>query len=311
MSGDGPLPENYLALDKLFRLGASIKDLDRIEWQPGEPARRIAYLCHSSGTLGPLKLAAISHRNVIANVMQFSTFGQQDRGGTAARKTVLGLLPASHIYGIVAISSGSTYRGDSVTKFDLQQMLSAVQKFKINVFSIVPPIVAALGESPELLDAFDLSSIEVVLCGGSPLDEGTVSRLQQHYPSWIFRNAYGLTEMAGVACMTPYHEPWHGSSGVVMPGVSLRLITEEGKKVASCEESGEVYAQSPGIIVGYWQDNAATKETFVQHRGSRWLRTGDIAVFRKSEEGHSHLFIVDRVKDLIKVKGSCSARAPA
>jgi acyl-CoA synthetase (AMP-forming)/AMP-acid ligase II len=103
------------------------------------------------------KVAKISHRNLIANVMQSTLFEERGRTylmGPNARMVVLGILPHSHIYGVMYISHLHTYRGDSIIvfpKFDMQQMLSCVPQYKMDVLMIVPPIIVAMSKSPDLL----------------------------------------------------------------------------------------------------------------------------------------------------------------
>lgn len=218
---------------------------------------------------------------------------------------VLGLLPASHVYGVVLISHMATYRGDKVVvlpKFDMHQMLESIEKYRINTFSIVPPIIVQLGRSPELLHQYDLSSINTVLSGGAPLDDETLGRLEKWCPSWTFRQGYGLTEIGACISLTDINDPWAGSAGNLLPGLKVKLLREDGSEVAGLDERGEVYAQGPGVILGYFEDPVATNETFVERQDGRWLRTGDIALFRRSPKNSEHIFIVDRVKEVIKVK---------
>ncbi|EXJ71395.1 uncharacterized protein A1O5_05202 [Cladophialophora psammophila CBS 110553] len=308
MPGDEVSGESlgYTTMSRLLRRGQDIPELEAARWSPGQSAKQVAYLSHSSGTSGPPKLAAVSHRNIIANIMQVNLFELRGRGGPDARQVALGLLPSSHVYGLVIISHLSTYRGDSVIilpKFQMERMLESVEKYHINIFSVVPPIIVALGKSPHSLRRHDLSSIQTVLSGGAPLDTETLNRLNEHYPHWVFRQGYGLTEAGAAISLTSTHEPWAGSAGNLVPGVKVKLLAEDGAEVTQYDRPGEVYAQGPGVILGYWGNPTATKESFLECEDGRWLRTGDIAVFRQAPSGTEHIFIVDRVKEVIKVKG--------
>lgn len=250
-------------------------------------------------------MTLVTHQNIIANVIQVNLFDLKTRGGHDSRQLALGLLPFSHVYGIVLISHISTYRGDSVivlSGFDIRRMLEAVQKWRINIFNVVPPMIVALGKSPDLLEQYDLSSIETVVTGGAPLDGSTLARLSNKHPHWRFRQCYGLTEAGAAITITSGHDPVLGSAGNVIPGVRVKLLREDGSEVTQYDEAGEVYAQSPGVIPGYRDDPVATSETFVEEQDGRWLRTGDIALFRQSPSGLEHIFIVDRIKEVIKVK---------
>lgn len=250
-------------------------------------------------------MAMVSHHNIIANLVQINLFDLKGRGGPDTRWKVLGLLPSSHVYGVVQISHISTYRGDSVIvipKFDMRTMLEAVQKWGITYFPVVPPIIVALGKSSELLDQYKLGTIQQVMSGGAPLDAETLQRLNFRYPHWIFRQGYGLTEAGAAISLTSGHDPWEGSAGNIIPGVLVKLLREDGSEVTEHDQPGEVFAKGPGVIPGYWDDPIANAETFVEDSDGRWLRTGDIAVIRKAPSGLEHVFIVDRIKEVIKVK---------
>lgn len=93
-----------------------------------------------------------------------------------------------------------------------------------------------------------------------------------------------------------------GSSGSVIPGTKIKLVDVKGKEVTSHETRGELLVQSPSVVLGYFGNEKATAETFVWDDDGRWLKTGDEVLVRKSSLGHEHLVVVDRIKELIKVK---------
>jgi acyl-CoA synthetase (AMP-forming)/AMP-acid ligase II len=307
LPGESVMPLGTTTLAQLLERGQQLPALDSLKWTPGQSERQTAFLSHSSGTSGLPKLAAVSHRNIIANIIELNLFDQEGRGGPDAREVMLGILPSSHIYGVVVISHLSTYRGDSVIvlpRFDMVHMLECVVKHRINTLSIVPPIIVGMGKNPELLGKHDLSSVKTVLSGGAPLDKETLERLNIHYPHWIFRQGYGLTEIGAAVSLTNNRDAWAGSSGLVIPGITVKLLRDNGTEVTGYDEPGEVWAQSDGVIIGYVGDEMGTNETFVEKPDGRWLRTGDIALFRESPAGNEHIFIVDRIKEVIKVKVS-------
>lgn len=261
-------------------------------------------LVHGPANLNK-KIAMISHHNLIANIMQLKLFEQKGRGGPDKREVVLGVLPHSHIYGVVVISHLSTYRGDSVVvlpKFSMKEMLESVSRYRISAFNVVPPIIVAMSKDPNLLQRYDLSSVKTVVSGGAPLSEDTVRRIHTHYPKWVLRQAYGLTEVAACACHTSAHDSLAGSSGSIITGVQVKLVNEKGHEIHARGQLGEIWIKSPSIILGYFEDETANKETFQQDESGRWLKTGDIGCFQESPSGNEHIFIVDRIKELIKVK---------
>ncbi|RMZ78497.1 hypothetical protein DV737_g3858, partial [Chaetothyriales sp. CBS 132003] len=309
MVGDKDLSSEYKTLGQLTREGASLPELEPIRWTKGQGARQIAFLCYSSGTSGLPKGVMISHRNVIANTLQIKAYDQRGRtehGGPNYHDVALGLLPQSHIYGLIVICHLSTYRGDKVVvlpKFDLQNYLSAIQTYKISSLFVVPPIIIAMVKNPELLAKFDLSSVSTIFTGAAPLGKETAVHLSHMFPSWKVRQGYGLTETCTVVCSTEIDDIWFGSSGCLLPGMECKIVDAEGNEVTAYDTPGELLVKSPSVVLGYLNNDKATKETFVQEKEGRFMRTGDEVVMRKSPSGNEHIWIVDRIKELIKVKG--------
>lgn len=115
-------------------------------------------------------------------------------------------------------------------------------------------------------------------------------------------NRTGLTETSTVVTMTAPDDIWFGSSGSILPGIECRIVDPEGNEITEYGKEGELIVKSPAVTLGYLNNEKATRETF----SDGWMRTGDVAVVKKSKKGHEHVFIVDRIKELIKVK----VRAP-
>lgn len=133
--------DGLVNVEDLIAEGAKAPELDKLMWTTGQGARQPAFLCYSSGTSGLPKAVMISHRNVISNTMSYATYESYGRKqfGVVTQST-LGLLPFSHIYGLVVIAHGSPYRGDEVVvlpKFEMTTFLSAIEKFRINHLYLV------------------------------------------------------------------------------------------------------------------------------------------------------------------------------
>jgi acyl-CoA synthetase (AMP-forming)/AMP-acid ligase II len=112
-----------------------------------------------------------------------------------------------------------------------------------------------------------------------------------------------MTETALVVCCSFEQDVMHRSSGSLLPGFRAKLMDPEGKEITERDRPGELLVQSPSIVLGYLNNEAATSETFIYDEGGRWLRTGDEVLITVSPAGSEHLVIVDRIKELIKVKG--------
>ncbi len=113
-----------------------------------------------------------------------------------------------------------------------------------------------------------------------------------------------MTECSPTVSSTNELDVLFGSSGSLLPGKKAKGIDLEGKEVTEYDTPGELLIQSPAVVLGYLNNEKANAETFVHHEDGRWLRTGDEVVVRKSAQGHEHLVIVDRIKELIKTKVS-------
>lgn len=301
-------PRDLKRLSQLTTSGSSLPQLEPIKWSKGQGARQTAFLCYSSGTSGLPKGVMISHRNVIANTMQITAYDKSGRemlGGPNYQDVALGLLPQSHIYGLIVICHASTYRGDKVVilpKFDMTQYLTAIARYKINTLYIVPPIIINMVKNRPVLSKYDLSSVKSIFTGAAPLGKETAEELNTQYPSWKVRQGYGLTETCTVVCSTNPGDIWFGSSGCLLPGYEAKVMSIEGNEITGYDQPGELLVKSPSVVLGYLKNEKATAETFVDMAEGRFMRTGDEVVFRKSESGNEHVWVVDRIKELIKVK---------
>lgn len=170
-----------------------------------------------------------------------------------------------------------------------------------------------------LFKVFDLSSVNSVSTGAGSLTFETAEQLEKLAPHWEILPGYGkpshlrakhpvranmcclgTTESGGLASYTSADDTFIGSSGSLLPHTQAQLMTEDGTIVEGCDAPGEILLKSPSIISGYV--GAEDPDLFT---ADGWLRTGDVGVFRTSPKGHQHLFVIDRLKDMLKVKVCC------
>lgn len=173
-----------------------------------------------------------------------------------------------------------------------------------------------MSKNKSLLDKYDLSEVTAVFTGAAPLGAETAKDLHHQWPTWKIIQGYGathvfkrqplllmlsfigLTETSTLVCVTPENDIWYGSSGSLLPMVEARLMSPEGNEITTYDNPGELVVRSPSVTLGYLDNEVASKETF----RDGWMWTGDEAVVRRSPNGNEHVWIVDRIKELIKVK---------
>jgi len=255
----------------------------------------LAVLPYSSGTTGQMKGVMLSHRNLVANIEQAWTslpLGEDD--------TLIGVLPFFHSYGQTVVLNMGLAKGSTIVtmpRFDLDGLLDIVERYRVTWLHIVPPVVLALANAPQL-DERDTSSLKMVVSGAAPLDADLVSRAEERIGAPI-RQGYGLTEVSPVshksrAADVDATPP--GSIGPLIPNTEARLVDPAtGADVAEGGE-GEIWLRGPQVMLGYLNNPEATAATITPEG---WLRTGDVG--RVDENGY--FYIVDRLKELIKYKG--------
>ncbi|ORY82081.1 phenylacetyl-CoA ligase [Protomyces lactucae-debilis] len=305
--------EGCLNINQLIKLGESSPEIPRIVLKPGENRKRLAFLSFSSGTTGKPKGVKISHYNVIANSIQNREFYFQGKPKQELA-TSLALIPLFHIYGLVVIMHTEILVGNTVCmvpKFDLNNFLDCTEKYKISIMFLVPPLVVRLTKDPEVAKrGKPLKDVKMIFCGAAPLSAQLQGELRKAvHPDAIVRQGYGMTETCTTATIVHDSDQWDGSVGVAIPNVSLKLVDQEGKEVTEYDKPGELWVRGPSVTSGYYKNQKATDECYLpienaeERFGDIWLRTGDEAVVRVSPKGFEHFFIVDRLKELIKVKG--------
>ncbi|MEZ4869831.1 MAG: 4-coumarate--CoA ligase family protein [Caldilineaceae bacterium] len=262
------------------------------------PHEDVAVLPYSSGTTGLPKGVMLTHYNLVANVAQM--VGMPETVMTLREDEVLmGILPFYHIYGMVVIMNYALHEGATVVsmpRFDMEQFLATIQKYRITYAHLVPPIVLGLAKHP-LVDKYDLSSLRAITSGAAPLGAEVEQACRARLHCAVTQG-YGMTEASPV---THYFSEIErvskpGSVGPCIPNTETKIADFVTGEALGPRQEGEVRIRGPQIMQGYLNNPAATART-LDDEG--WLHTGDIGYV--DEDGY--FYIVDRLKELIKYKG--------
>jgi len=259
-----------------------------------DPAEDIAVLPYSSGTTGAAKGVMLTHRNIATNIAQAEVMIAMGEG-----ERIIAILPFFHIYGLTVLMNMPLRLGATVVvlpKFDLEQFLTTLDEQKITRAFVAPPIVLALAKHPAV-DGKDLSSLKYLMSAAAPLDgelaEACAKRLGLH----AILQSYGMTELSPGTHAVPQddQDPPPGAVGKLFPSTEMRLVGADGEDVG-VGETGEVWIRGPQVMKGYLGRPAETEAT-IDREG--WLHTGDIG----RVDARGYLYVVDRVKELIKYHG--------
>ncbi|CCM00619.1 uncharacterized protein FIBRA_02655 [Fibroporia radiculosa] len=269
----------------------------------GEGKTKLAFLSLSSGTTGRPKAVCIPHHSPIANVIQMAHRANSQPQPLASRPYRPGdigmaLLPFYHIYGLVVVMHFAIFYGMTlvvIPKFNFVDMLKSIERHRINYIPVVPPIVVLLCKHPAVKQ-YDLSSLRAMKSGAAPLTAEIIKQLSETLPAMSIGQSYGMTETCTTVTFPQVEQKigTPGSAGRLLPGVVARVIDPDGK-LLGYGQPGQLVVKSPGNALHYLNNEQATSETFVDG----WVYTGDEVIINEQAE----VFVVDRIKELMKVKG--------
>jgi 4-coumarate--CoA ligase len=265
---------------------------------------RVIALNYSSGTTGVAKGVMITHKNYVSNCSQQVHMSKQkpDYVARKAYQRYLCFLPMYHAMAQAIFCVGAPKQRIPVymmPRFDFVEMLTYVAKYRITDLVLVPPVVVAMAKHP-LTKTFDLSSVETVGSGAAPLGREVCIEFEKLWPPGKInvKQGWGMTELTCAATgYSPAKRSDSFSVGEMLANCEAKIVlNDEGTVEAERGERGEIWVRGPNVMKGYWNKPEATRETVTK---DGWLRTGDVAYV----DEENHFFIVDRKKELIKVKG--------
>ena len=255
----------------------------------------IAVLQYTGGTTGVAKGAMLTHRNLVANMLQAKELMASNM--TDGEEVIICPLPLYHIYAFtfhcMAMMGSGNHNVLITNPRDIPAFVKELSKFKFTGFVGLNTLFVALCND-EGFRALDFSKFKVTLSGGMALQLATAERWKKVTGCNICEG-FGMTETSPVATVNPISNIQLGTIGIPVPSTLCKVIDEDGNELP-LGERGELCVKGPQVMKGYWQRQEATAEIL---DAEGWLKTGDIAIIQ--EDGF--LRIVDRKKDMILVSG--------
>lgn len=284
---DGAVRDGVIAFDGLLA-GAP----RQYNAEPGSGVE-LSTICYTSGTTGYPKGAMLSHQAVLMNAAMTAVMHSRH-----SEDVIVSALPLPHVYGNIVMNSAFMVGATLVLhcKFESAKVLTSIEQHRATILEGVPTMYMYLLAEP-LLATTDISSLRYCTVGGQTMAPAKMQACEEAFGCPLIE-LWGMTELGGLgltfAAMGPRR---HGSAGVPLPYMQARIVdVDDGLCVLKTEEIGELVVRGPMQMLGYYNNERATREV-VDEEG--WLHTGDIG--RMDADGYVH--VLDRKKDMIITAG--------
>jgi len=282
------VPAGIIRFDDLIHTGR-IRPADAVI----DPPNDMAVLLYTGGTTGDPKGAVLTHRNIVANTMQFAEWYALDLG----KETFVCTIPMSHSGGMSGVMNVPLYGGATLIvlrRFLAETVARIIEQYKATRFFGVPTMfVALLGN--EKARACDMTSLKACRTNASPLPVAVKEDFDRLIGKEVLIEGYGLTETSPLTHANPIERAKAGSIGIPLADTDAKVIDLKNGADLAVGQEGELVLRGPQIMKGYWGKTEATETAMA----GGWFHTGDVV--RMDEEGY--FFVVDRVKDMINSGG--------
>jgi long-chain acyl-CoA synthetase len=283
--------KDAVSMERALAWGA---DLKRVLVELG--TEDLLFLQYTGGTTGPSKGAAISHGNLLANVVQFSAF--MPAAMRPGQEVLVTAIPLYHIFALMV--NFVTYFSIGAENWlvanprDMDGFVETLRQARPTVLTGVNTLFAGLTSHPKIREV-DWSRLVLTGGGGAAIIE-TVSKRWEDITGQFIREGYGLSETSPVLSFNPGAvTKFSGTTGLPMPSSDVKLLDDSDREVG-VGEAGEICVKGPHVMKGYWEKPEVNATAFT---ADGYFRTGDVGVF----DDRGFLKIVDRKKDMILVSG--------
>jgi fatty-acyl-CoA synthase len=297
---DLKLPEFVAAPRKTFGDAGAIAWADVLARQlkPGPLTAGPDDLCvmpYTSGTTGQPKGCMHTHRSVMSTLV-----GGVHWFGRTQDAVFLSVLPYFHVTGMASSMNGPLYIGATIVilpRWDRDAAAQLMQRYRVTVWQVISTMMIDFLSNPKL-DEYDLSSLRGIRGGGAAMPQAICAKLKEK-TGLDYVEGYGMSETMAATHINPPQRPKQQCLGIPVFDVDARVVDPATMQEVAQGETGEIIVHGPQVMRGYWNNDKATKDSFIELDGKRFLRTGDLAQI--DEDGY--FFMVDRLKRMINASG--------
>ena len=258
-----------------------------------DPRADMAVLLYTGGTTGDPKGAVLTHRNIVANTMQFAEWYALEAG----KEVFVCTIPMSHSGGMSGVMNVPLYGGATLVvlrRFLAERVARVIEQYRATRFFGVPTMFVALLAS-EAAKACDMTSLKACRTNAAPLPAAVKKEFDRLIGREVLIEGYGLTETSPLTHANPIEKAKAGSIGIPLADTDAKVIDLKTGADLPAGQEGELVLRGPQIMKEYWGKPEATQTALA----GGWFHTGDVV--RMDEEGY--FFIVDRLKDMINSGG--------
>ncbi|GLV13384.1 long-chain-fatty-acid--CoA ligase [Alicyclobacillus hesperidum] len=285
-------PERVYSFNEFLRNGRAL-EVTPVSF---DPSTHLAALQYTGGTTGQPKAAMLTHRNLVANVVQAAHFYQSAL--VPGKDVFLAALPLFHAFGMTLCMNVPLCLGNRVVlmqRFDAELVVDVIEREQVDIYPGVPTMFIAIANLPNLQPA-RLASLRLCISGGGPLAPDVLLSFE-HLAGCPVLEGYGLSETSPIThCNPPFAQRKPGTVGVPFPSTECRIVDlADHARELPAGQLGELVVRGPQVMQGYWRMPLETTDVLKDG----WFSTGDLAV--ADEKGY--ISIVDRKKDMIIASG--------